>query len=543
MIYYQLLLERFQMKFFKLILLVLLTSFLNVYSQDFWERTNGLDTTNIYSLAINSSGDIFAGTKSRGLFRSTDNGNSWTNLGFPNAWVHGNGIAISPADEILLALDNTDATGGVLRSTNNGTSWETLGLTFNAEIAIALNASGHIFAGTAAQGVYRSTDNGLNFVQINQGLGTTGLNPTSFTINTSGDIFVGTVSGGVFRSTDNGNNWVQINNGITNIQILSLANKNGYIFAGTSGGGAFRSTDNGANWVQINQGLAGEGLYIWSLAINSSGDIFAGTADGVFRSTDNGANWVQINQGLTSTGVLSLAINSNGVIFAGTLDGVFQSIISANLKVYLQGPYSGGGLMTTTLNTNTLIPLNSNTAYSTLTYGYTASTVTSIPNSDIVDWVLVELRTGTAAGTKVAARAGFLKSDGTIVDIDGISQLKFTGLGVGNYYVVVRHRNHLAIMSASAIPLSSNSALYNFSTAQLQAYGTNPMVALSGGGFGMIGADANSSGIVTNSDKDEIINQLNNAGYYNGDVNFSGIVTNADKDLIFNNLNKASLVP
>ena len=189
-------------------------------------------------------------------------------------------------------------------------------------------------------------------------------------------------------------------------------------------------------------------------------------------------NWVQINQGLTSTGVLSLAINSNGVIFAGTLDGVFQSVISANLKVYLQGPYSGGGAMTTTLNTNNLIPLNSNAAYSTLTYGYTASTVTSIPNSDIVDWVLVELRTGTASGTKVATRAGFLKSDGTIVDTNGISPLQFAGLGEGNYYVVVRHRNHLAIMSASAIPLSSSSALYDFSTAQLQAYGTNPMVAL-----------------------------------------------------------------
>ena len=106
MLYYQLLLERFQMKIFQIVFLLVITSFFNIYSQNFWERTNGLDSTNIYSLAINSSGDIFAGTKSRGLFRSTDNGNSWTNLGFPNAWIHGNGIAISPSDEILLAIDN-----------------------------------------------------------------------------------------------------------------------------------------------------------------------------------------------------------------------------------------------------------------------------------------------------------------------------------------------------------------------------------------------------------------------------------------------------
>ena len=90
----------------------------------------------------------------------------------------------------------------------------------------------------------------------------------------------------------------------------------------------------------------------------------------------------------------------------------------------MEGPYNGSGGMTTTLNSNNLIPLNSNMLILTVTYGYTASTVGSIPNSNIVDWVLVELRTGTAAETKVAARAAFLKSDGTIVDIDGTSPIK-----------------------------------------------------------------------------------------------------------------------
>ncbi len=537
------------MKIYKIILLLILFAFSTIYSQNVWERTSGLDTTNIWSLAINSNGDIFAGTNSRGLFRSIDNGNSWTNLGFTNAWIHGNGIVISPSQEILLAIDNQDATGGVFRSTNNGNNWDTLGLTFNAEIAIALNSSGNIFVGTAAQGVYRSTDNGQNFVQINGGLDTSnGMNPISFTINASGHIFVGTISGGVFRSTDNGDNWVQINQGITNNQILSLTNSNGYIFAGTSGGGAFRSADNGTNWVQINQGLYGQngqGYYVNSLAKNSNGYIFAGTGDGVFRSTDNGNNWVEINQGLTNTGVLSLAINSKGGIFAGTLNGVFRNVITANLKVYLEGPYSGGGVMTTTLNTNNLIPLNSNTAYSTLTYGYTASTVASIPNSDIVDWVLVELRTGTASGTKVATRAGFLKSDGTIVDTNGTSPLQFSGLGDGNYYVVVRHRNHLAIMSSSAIPLSSNSALYDFTTLQSQAYtsGTNPMVALSGGGFGLIAADANNSAIITAADVTPIIANLNASVYIGADINMSAIVTAADVTKIISNLNKATNVP
>jgi len=523
------------MKTFYITIFFFLIAFSTIYTQNVWEKANGLESIKIYSLAVNSNGDIFAGTDSSGLFRSTDNGNSWVNIGFTNTWIHTNGIVINPSQEILVAVDNKDATGGVLRSTNNGNDWDTLGLTNNAEIAIALNSIGNIFVGTAAQGVYRSTDNGQNFVQINQGLDTSnGMNPVSFAINTSGHIYLGTLSGGVFRSTDNGDNWTQINQGITNTQILSLIiNSNGNIFAGTSGGGVFRSADNGASWVQINQGLFGQngqGLYVFSLAINSNGDIFAGTGDGVFLSTDNGNNWVETNQGLTSIGVLSMAINSNGGVFAGTVNGVFRSVITANLKVYLQGAYSGGGIMTTTLNSNNLIPLNSNTAYSTLNYSYIASTVTSIPSADIVDWVLVELRTGTSSGTKVTARAGFLKNDGTVVDTNGTSPLQFAGLGEGNYYVVVRHRNHLAIMSASAISLSHNSVLYDFSTTQSQAYGTNPTILLSGGVFGLYSGDSNKDGQITALDFNtwNVNTKSGQTGYVTDDINLDGQVTALD---------------
>jgi len=179
--------------------------------------------------------------------------------------------------------------------------------------------------------------------------------------------------------------------------------------------------------------------------------------------------------------------------------------------------------MTTTLNSNNFIPLNSNDAYSTATYNYTASTVASIPNSTIVDWVLVELRTGTAAGTKVATRAGFLKSDGTIVDIDGTSPVLFTGLSAGNYYIVLRHRNHLAIMSAAAIPLSSSSALYNFTTGNNKFYGGGAK-SLEVGIFGMIGGDTYSDGFIDILDFVGPDNENFLDGYRNSDSNMDGFV-------------------
>jgi lipid-binding SYLF domain-containing protein len=136
----------------------------------------------------------------------------------------------------------------------------------------------------------------------------------SLAINSSGDVFAGTFGGGVFRSTDNGNSW--INTYFTNQTVVLVINSSGDIFAGTFGSGVFRSTDNGDTWSVINNGLTNTSVR--ALAINnSSGAIFAGTTfDGLFRSTDNGDTWNQT--GLTNIGVLALAINSNGDIFAGT---------------------------------------------------------------------------------------------------------------------------------------------------------------------------------------------------------------------------------
>jgi hypothetical protein len=236
---------------------------------------------------------------------------------------------------------------------------------------------------------------------------------------------------------------------------------------------------------------------------------------------------------------------SNGPGLTAVGSEQFSGGISVNVKVFLEGPYSGSGTMTTTLNTNNLIPLNSNSAYSGATYGYAPTTVASIPNTSIVDWVLLELRTGTGSGTKVATRAVFLKNDGTLLDSTGASPVYFTGLSAGNYYIVLRHRNHLAIMSANAISLSGSSSLYNFTTAQTQAYGTNPMKALTGGSFGMIAGDANQDGFISAGDKNSYWfpqNGLN--GYLSGDFNLNSFVTSGDKNLFwFPNNGLAAQVP
>ncbi len=228
-------------------------------------------------------------------------------------------------------------------------------------------------------------------------------------------------------------------------------------------------------------------------------------------------------------------IHNNGSLFS--TDSI-TALLSANIKVFLEGPYSSG-VMSTTLNTNGYLPLSQ--PYNTAPWNYTGTeTVASIP-ADVVDWVLLELRSDLT--TQVARRAAFIKNDGSLVDLDGVSLVDFASVPGGSYYLVIYHRNHLQIMTANPVELSSSPTLYDLTTSSTRAYGTDPMKNLGGGVFGMYSGDTNNSGIVTASDK-SLVNSFNlGTGYYNADTNFSGIVTAADKTNINSNNLKQEFVP
>jgi uncharacterized protein YjdB len=65
----------------------------------------------------------------------------------------------------------------------------------------------------------------------------------------------------------------------------------------------------------------------------------------------------------------------------------------------------------------------------------------------IVDWVFVELRDKNDNKLTLATRSGLLQRDGDIVDLDGTSLLRFKGINIDSFFVCVRHRTHLGVMS------------------------------------------------------------------------------------------------
>jgi len=215
---------------------------------------------------------------------------------------------------------------------------------------------------------------------------------------------------------------------------------------------------------------------------------------------------------------------------------------SFNIKAYLRGPWNGA-TMNTSLNSAGLLPLGQ--PYNTTPFNYVGTeSVPSIPNSNVVDWVLVELRkpsTGLASdassSTIIGRKAGFLLNNGTVVDLDGSTPIHFDIGKQGASYVVVRHRNHLGVMSNS-LPSNALGTFANDFSAVANAYknpgiSSQPMVLLSGSTYGFWSGDANKSGNLAATDitaiKVAIANGL--SGYQLTDVNLSGNLAASDVNL------------
>ena len=209
-----------------------------------------------------------------------------------------------------------------------------------------------------------------------------------------------------------------------------------------------------------------------------------------------------------------------------------------NIKIFLEGPYSSGSM---SAGINGSLPLHQ--PYDSTPWNYNGlESVSSIP-SGVVDWVLLELRTGITSSTLVSRRAAFIKTDGRVVDLDGTSPVGFNGVSQGSYYVVVRHRNHLPVMSSDAVSLNSNSPIYDFTISSSKAYGIGALTDLGDGKWGMIAGDGDLNNVVNDSDYSVVGNHLFEIGYQYGDFDMNGIVNVIDYAQTNKNLLKTSKVP
>jgi len=211
-------------------------------------------------------------------------------------------------------------------------------------------------------------------------------------------------------------------------------------------------------------------------------------------------------------------------------------------KIYLEGAYHQEGLMKCSLTD--FIPLEQ--PYTNAPYEYHGEEVlTEIP-SKMIDWVLLEVRNGVYSESEkrtsitIETCAALLMEDGSIRDIDGISPVRFDNLVEGEEYrFCIRHRNHLAILSANPT-MTMDDIFYDFTKSASEAFGPQQM-KMSEDGFAMLhGGDFNQDGIIQASDYNKWKNVPAALNVYSPqDATLDGIIQLTDLDIW--NLNKAKM--
>ncbi|GAA4451064.1 hypothetical protein GCM10023189_12530 [Nibrella saemangeumensis] len=173
-------------------------------------------------------------------------------------------------------------------------------------------------------------------------------------------------------------------------------------------------------------------------------------------------------------------VNTSLCDTARVIISVAQGQVTLVARAYLQGALFGvflpDTLMRDDLRVRGLLPT---TSPYTPANGFTALTVTGTVNPSvfsvtgpnaIVDWVFVELRNPANPTQVVDSRSALIQRDGDIVNLDGVSPVRFNSATAASYYVVVKHRNHLGVMTQTAVPLSTTGTVVDFRRASTPTY-------------------------------------------------------------------------
>jgi len=205
----------------------------------FFGTSGGLDIGRISAIVppVTPGGPMYVATATGGVWRSKNNGLSWTPLTDNECGLQTGAVAVDPVNPLLVYAGTGEANAGslgcgVLRSTNGGTSWTT----------------------SSTSGIQVSGGGVINFYTIVVDPSTAG-SPSSILL---GGLNFNT-PGGIARSTNGGATWSLVTSaqvgGVTSI--VAHPTQAGTYYAGArfapaaSGRGVYRSTDIGATWSQL----------------------------------------------------------------------------------------------------------------------------------------------------------------------------------------------------------------------------------------------------------------------------------------------------
>ena len=311
-----------------------------------WQQTS-LNSYRVDAMLANGN-NVFAGTRFNGIYLSIDNGINWTAVdsGLTDINI---GAFTKSGNNIYVGTSSS-----VFRSTDNGQSWTSLGNDIGLPVKSLAAIGDNIFAGVDWFGMYLLRDTATSWIEADSGL----VIDAVFSLAVSGtNVFAGTQFSGLFLSKDTGTSWIQVDSAlVSGYCVYAIAANDSNIFVGSNG--ISTSSNKGVTWTTDNNGLTDYG--IMSFAVTGS-YILAGSYNGIFLSTNNGSSWTNVSGGLTDSIIFSLAISGNNV-YAGTnshgvwrstfadLLGIKENILNNNVSIY---PNPSKDNLTIETNSNT----------------------------------------------------------------------------------------------------------------------------------------------------------------------------------------------
>jgi photosystem II stability/assembly factor-like uncharacterized protein len=277
------------------------------------------------------------GVASGGLFRTTDAGTTWVPITDGKVPLGSTGcVAVADSDPNVIYLgtgsddvrSNVSTGRGMYKSTDGGQTWKFIGLYNAGQIGsvrihptnpdiVWVSAQGDAFKSNAERGVFKTTDGGQTwhkvlFVSDTAGAMDVELQPGNPSVvyawmsrleRKPWTIISGSREGGFYKSTDGGEHFTKITNGLPAELIgkanlaVTAANPN-RIYAlveARPGGGLYRSDDAGQTWTLVNsQGsLIQRPFYYVALGADpTNADVVYAGAEGFFKSIDGGKTFV-----------------------------------------------------------------------------------------------------------------------------------------------------------------------------------------------------------------------------------------------------------